>query len=158
YRWRATYSGDADNAAVTTACGAAGQSVTVTNQPPVCTDVAAEMGSAGSLPVTLDCTGASQGFAVTGGPSHGKLSGFDAAPGPATYTPDAGYSGTDSFTFDSSNDGGTGTEATVHITIHAAPTVTATASSSVTVGGTVTDAASVDDRFSPQPGATITFT
>ncbi|MGI0012730.1 MAG: Ig-like domain-containing protein, partial [Nitrososphaera sp.] len=38
-------------------------------------------------------------FFITGNPSHGTLSDFDADSGELTYTPDLGYSGSDSFSF-----------------------------------------------------------
>ncbi len=47
-------------------------------------------GSGGTPPYT---------FVLGVGPSNGTLSGFNAATGSITYTPNAGYTGTDSFTF-----------------------------------------------------------
>ena len=57
-------------------------------------------------------------FTVTGEPSNGSLSGT--APN-LTYTPDAGYSGPDSFTFNVTNGTATSDDATVSITVVATP-------------------------------------
>ena len=43
-------------------------------------------------------------YTVATQPSHGTLSGLNAATGAVTYTPDAGYTGTDSFTFTVTDD------------------------------------------------------
>jgi hypothetical protein len=48
----------------------------------------------GSAPV-----GDAYSFAVTANPAHGTLSGFNTTTGAVTYTPNAGYTGTDSFQF-----------------------------------------------------------
>jgi len=47
-------------------------------------------------------------FAIVTPPSHGTLSGFDAATGAVTYTPAADYSGPDSFTFTVTDDASAG--------------------------------------------------
>jgi len=61
---------------------------------------------------------------ITGGTANGVSIGANAGHGTAiasgttiTYTPTAGYSGTDSFTYTASNDAGTSTPATVSITV-----------------------------------------
>ena len=62
---------------------------------------------------------------VVSGPSHGALSGFNSSTGTVTYTPDANYHGSDSFTFTLTDDntaGGdalTSAQATVTITVAA---------------------------------------
>ena len=61
-------------------------------------------------------------YTVSANPAHGSLSGT--APS-LTYTPSAGYFGTDSFQFTDSNGVVTSTPATVSITIVGKPTVTA---------------------------------
>jgi len=48
-------------------------------------------------------------YSIATNPSHGKLSGFNASTGAVTYTPNAGYYGSDSFTFTVNN--GTNTSA-----------------------------------------------
>ncbi len=71
------------------------------------------------LPITLtatDADGDSLTYAVVGNPSHGSLTG--SAPD-LTYTPAAGYSGPDSFTF-RANDGTVNSNtAVISITVHA---------------------------------------
>jgi hypothetical protein len=57
-------------------------------------------------------------FAATGGPSHGTLTGSGAN---LTYTPNAGYSGPDSFTYTASDGTNTSNTGTVSITVTPAP-------------------------------------
>jgi hypothetical protein len=62
-------------------------------------------------------------YALGTGPSNGSLSGFNANTGVVTYTPNAGYSGADSFQFTVTNSAGlTSSPATVSISV--ATTVT----------------------------------
>jgi len=56
-------------------------------------------------------------FAIGTSPTHGTLSGLNAATGAVTYTPDTGYLGTDSFTFTVSNGTNRSTAARVSITV-----------------------------------------
>jgi hypothetical protein len=65
-----------------------------------CTDLAAQ-------PLT---------YAIVTAPAHGELSG-DLASGQVTYTPAAGFSGQDSFTYAASSTNGTATAVTVSITV-----------------------------------------
>jgi hypothetical protein len=62
-------------------------------------------------------------FAITDDPSHGTLSGLNAATGVVTYTPAAGYTGADSFQFTVTDTTSTltSTAATVSITVAAPP-------------------------------------
>jgi hypothetical protein len=60
------------------------------------------------LPLTLDCTGNSSGafgYRIISGPAHGALS-VPTSRGSLTYTPAAGYSGSDSFTYEGLSSGG----------------------------------------------------
>ncbi len=68
--------------------------------------------------VTLTGTDTPTGYTVVAAPAHGTLSGT--APN-LTYTPNAGFNGTDSFTFTVSNAAGTSAPATV--TLNVAPAV-----------------------------------
>ena len=45
-------------------------------------------------------------FAIVANPTNGSLSGFNASTGAVTYTPNANYAGSDSFTFKVIDDGG----------------------------------------------------
>jgi Ca2+-binding RTX toxin-like protein len=69
-------------------------------------------------------------YAIVTFPSHGTISGFDAATGALTYTPDANYVGPDSFTFTVTDDATAGdpvsltsAPATVSLTVTGEPTV-----------------------------------
>lgn len=68
-----------------------------------------------------DQSGAPVTYAVVSNPSHGTLSGFNPSTGAVTYTPDGGYDGSDSFTYDSSSINGTGQPSTVSIDVASAP-------------------------------------
>jgi hypothetical protein len=90
-------------AAVNHAPVAANQSVTTPQGTPVAVTLSAT--DADSNPLT---------YAVVTGPAHGTLSGT--APG-LTYTPNAGYSGPDSFTFKANDGSADSNTATVSITV-----------------------------------------
>ena len=87
-------------------------------------------------------------FAITAGPSHGTLSGTGAN---VSYTPDANYSGPDSFTFTVRDTGDdlapamTSAEATVSITVNdtLAPTISAPAALGVITGDGATTCGTV---------------
>ncbi len=89
------------------------------NDPPVANAQSVTTRENTAIDITLtgsDVEGSALTFAVVTGPAHGSLSGTAPA---VTYTPNNGYSGTDSFTF-KVNDGTTDSnEATVTITIEA---------------------------------------
>ena len=92
-------------------------SVTPINDPPVADAQSATVSANDSLPMTLtgsDVDGDALTFAVTGGPTHGTLSG---APPNLTYAPTAGYSGPDSFTFRVTDPGGASATATITLAV-----------------------------------------
>ncbi len=67
----------------------------------------------------LEHEGQEMTFALVSDPTHGALSGFDAATGAVVYTPTTGYVGEDTFTFktnDGSNDSETNGTVTVTVT------------------------------------------
>lgn len=68
-----------------------------------------------------DQAGAAVTYAIASQPAHGTLSAFNPATGAATYTPDSGYAGTDSFTYDSSSINGTSKPSTVSIVVGPPP-------------------------------------
>ena len=88
---------------------------------PVCSSVAATAPQGGgSAAVSLSCTlpsGAHPAFAVLGGPSNGKLTGFNTATGQLTYTSNAFFSGQDSFTFRVTDQWGISNIATATLTV-----------------------------------------
>ena len=57
-------------------------------------------------------------FVVVSGPSHGTISGLDPATGAFTYTPEANYHGSDSFTFAADGDAENESPATITITVN----------------------------------------
>ena len=70
---------------------------------------------------TLSGSGVISGYAVVAGPSHGTVSISGVT---ATYTPSAGYYGSDSFTFDAAGPGGTSSPATISVTVGLPPAPT----------------------------------
>jgi len=93
-------------------------------QPPVANSQSVTVSGASS-PITLTATdpqGAQLTYQVVSGPAHGVLSG---AATNLTYTVNAGYAGTDSFTFTASNPVYTSNVATVSITVTAVQAPTA---------------------------------
>jgi hypothetical protein len=87
--------------------------------PPTCEDLMASTPYGEAVPVQLNCTEfAAQPltYAIVAAPAHGKLSG-DVASGQVTYRPAAGFSGTDSFTYDASSTNGTASAVTDSITV-----------------------------------------
>ncbi len=106
---------------------AATETVTIVPLPPTASN--ASITTAENTPVTsaLNATGGGTlSFAIKTRPAHGTVTLTSASTGAFTYTPASGFSGTDSFTFNASNVGGTSSAAT--------ETITVTASSSGTGG------------------------
>jgi hypothetical protein len=104
--------------------------------PPPIANAVAETVPANStnVPITLDITGgAPDSVAVAGAAAHGTATASGTS---ITYTPVAGYSGSDSFTYTASNAAGSSAPATVSITV-SAPTLTL---SNPLAGGTVAGA------------------
>ncbi len=86
---------------------------------PICHAVSAttKFGAAVSLSLACsDALGDPVTLAIKSGPAHGKLSSIGAG-GSVTYTPAAGYSGSDSFTYTGTTKLGTSAPATVSITV-----------------------------------------
>ncbi|MGH2961169.1 MAG: Ig-like domain-containing protein, partial [Solirubrobacterales bacterium] len=88
---------------------------------PSCRGTSASTGHAEPVGVTLPCTsgGGARTFAIARQPAHGQISGLNAATGGLTYTPDAGFNGTDTFTYRASNPGATSNTATATIEVAA---------------------------------------
>ena len=88
--------------------------------PPTCQNVTSSTPYGLPVIVQLTCTefaGRSLTYTIVGAPAHGRLSGLKAGGQvTVTYTPDAGFVGTDSFTYDASSTNGTSTAASVSIT------------------------------------------
>jgi len=87
--------------------------------PPTCSSLAPTTSYGMAVEISLSCTSQSPlGYAIASAPSHGTISG-DPSDGTLAYTPDAGFSGTDDFTYTATNDGGDSAPATVTVTVGA---------------------------------------
>jgi uncharacterized repeat protein (TIGR01451 family) len=89
--------------------------------PPVNADQSLTAAAGATLPITLAASepdGDTPAYAIVTPPAHGTLSGTAPV---LTYTPAPGYSGSDSFTFTSSDGPAAGNTATIAIDIQAAP-------------------------------------
>jgi hypothetical protein len=108
------------------------------NHPPTANgqSVSTPQGIAKAITLTgTDPDGDALTYAVASPPAHGTLSGT--APN-VTYTPNAGYTGTDAFTFTTNDGAATSTPATVNIT------VTATSTGCMTTAPAVDSSVSAD--------------
>jgi Bacterial Ig domain len=105
--------GDSNDAAVT---------IDVSDPPPVCTDVPTSTPYQTAVEIQLSCTGTGPfNFDVPSSTAHGTITNLDSSAGTLTYTPNNGYSGTDSFEYLASNDGGDSNDASVMVDVGAAP-------------------------------------
>ena len=178
YRWIAYYSGDTNNVAVNTTCNDAGETSAVNKATPVLTTTAAGPVTVGQS--ITDTAHLSGGYGSLGG----SLSFNVYAPGDATcstptlVTPDVPVSGTGNYTSadfttlttglyrwrafytgDVNNNAvstpcnDAGETSTVN---QAPPTLSTTATASVTVGGTITDTAHLSGGFGTL-GGTVSF-
>ncbi len=92
--------------------------LTVVNQPPTCNAISKSTAFGQPAALSLGCTGqGSLTYSIVSAPSNGATSNLDAGAGTLTYTPTAGFSGTDELTFRASNDGGDSNIATATITV-----------------------------------------
>jgi hypothetical protein len=86
--------------------------------PPTCTDSTATVVQGKAIAAALTCTGAGIETAeVLAKPKHGTVGAFDPAKLSLAYTPRPGYKGNDSFTYATTNDGGTSGVARVTIKV-----------------------------------------
>jgi DNA-binding beta-propeller fold protein YncE len=103
--------------------------------PPVlCSNASASTSFQTAVAVTLSCSdseGLPLSYSAVSNPAHGTITAVSASGG-LTYTPSAGYSGSDSFTFEASDREGVSSPATATITVATPPVDTASA----TVAGT----------------------
>jgi hypothetical protein len=108
------------------------------NVAPVAQDQAVSTAENTPQAITLSATDANGdplAFTIVTGPAHGVLSG---TPPNLTYTPNAGYSGPDSFTFKASDGQADSNTATVSITVTDEPSPSPTASPSPSASPTPT--------------------
>jgi sugar lactone lactonase YvrE/Ca2+-binding RTX toxin-like protein len=99
---------------------------------PTCEELETSTSSGGSLPLSLKCKGFGKlTYEVNSEPEHGAISEFSTSAGTLKYTPEAEFSGTDSFTFLAANENGQSKIATATINVCGSPKIEA--------GGAVTE-------------------
>jgi len=99
-------------------------SITVNPAAPIANDVSATVAAnSANNAITLNITGGAPASVAAGTAAHGTATAVGTS---ITYTPTAGYSGADSFTYTATNVTGTSTPATVSITV-TPPTLTLSA-------------------------------
>jgi 6-phosphogluconolactonase (cycloisomerase 2 family) len=102
----------------------AGLAVYRADTAPVCQPASVNTAFATPVSVSLKCADADGDPAsrsIVSGPAHGTLSAIDNTAGTVTYTPAAGFSGTDSFTFAASDGVNGSAPVTATIAVAAAP-------------------------------------
>ena len=105
------------------------QTVTITvtpppNDPPACSDVSRRLAPGAPATIQLACTdpdGDPVTLETVAGPAHGTLGAVDQGTDQVVYTPDPGYTGTDSFTYRATDGTLAGPAATVSIVVTGAP-------------------------------------
>jgi Bacterial Ig domain len=80
---------------------------------------AAEAEGRTATTITFSCTGTGLSYSLVSGPSHGTLGPISG--GQVTYTPNAGFSGPDSFQVTATNVAGQTATDTATVTVAAAP-------------------------------------
>ncbi len=98
--------------------------ITKADCAPYVGDVSASTTQDSATTVVLDgsdSSGATVTYTITDQPDNGTLGPIDQATGAVTYTPDAGYTGPDSFTYDVTSINGTSSTATGSITVTEPP-------------------------------------
>jgi hypothetical protein len=88
--------------------------------PPRCDDVAVSTPPGTAVVVPLTCTDANSNtltLSIASGPAHGTLGSINQGRGTVTYTPAAGFTGTDSFTFRANDGAANSAPATATITV-----------------------------------------
>jgi 6-phosphogluconolactonase (cycloisomerase 2 family) len=129
-------------------------SITV-NPTPTCQGVSATTGEAIRTSLTLECSdpgGAPLDYAIDSPPSNGSLGAVAQTSGKVSYTPDPGFTGSDSFTYQASSTNGYSQPATVQITVNPAPVC-----HRVSVGTIEARAATVGLNCSDANSAALTY-
>jgi uncharacterized protein YhjY with autotransporter beta-barrel domain len=118
-----------DSTSGTAATGSTAYTVEIIDIPPLANPVSTTVAyNSSANPVTLNITGAPTSVAIATAPAHGTAIASGTS---ITYTPTAGFRGSDPFTYTASNGGGTSTPATVTVTV-GDPTITVSASGTLT--------------------------
>ena len=115
--------------------------ITPVNDVPVANAQSLTVAMGSSLPISLAGTDVEDGasklvFAIVTPPAKGKLGAL--AGNALSYTPNAGYTGNDTFTFKVTDTGGALAKGTVSITVVPKPTLSGATAGVLVVGGTVT--------------------
>ena len=131
------------------------------NTPPVAKSQSVTTTSDTPASITLDASdkdGDTLTYAIESFPTHGSLSSLDKDSGSVTYTPDRGYTGSDSFTFTASDDTSTSNTAKVSITVNSVtPVNTPPVAKSQSVTTTSDTPASITLDASDKDGDTLTY-
>jgi photosystem II stability/assembly factor-like uncharacterized protein len=107
----------ASNTAGTSAPATETISVQASTTPPTAQNGSVSTTEGKAVSGTLQASGAPTSFHIQTMPTHGSVTLASAPLGQFTYTPAAGFTGTDSFTFTASNTAGTSAPATETITV-----------------------------------------
>jgi len=138
--------------------GPATDTVSVTVSPPAapsCSGDSATTAYNAATTVTFSCTGTGLTYSLVSGPSHGTLGAINGDQ--VTYTPNAGFSGTDSFQVQATDVAGQTATDTVTVTVAAAigpptATITTPANGATYTQGQVVDASYTCADASNGPG------
>ncbi|WP_370680906.1 Ig-like domain-containing protein [Comamonas sp. GB3 AK4-5] len=104
--------------------------ITVNPPPPIVHDVSVSVAkNSGTTLITPSVTGTYRSVVKASEPAHGSA--WTSQKTMLGYTPDGNYSGSDSFTYTATNDGGTSAPATVYINVGAAVPIANNSSASV---------------------------
>ncbi|WP_157592211.1 Ig-like domain-containing protein [Solirubrobacter soli] len=94
--------------------------VKVLNKPQVCKDVSGTTPFQTAITLNTDCTGAGPATVAAGSAAHGSVA---IVAGALRYTPEAGFIGTDEFTYTTTNEGGASNAAKASVKVLAPPPV-----------------------------------
>jgi hypothetical protein len=131
--------------------------VTAVNDAPTCSDDSATTAEDTAKALTLSCADIDSGsltYSIVSGPAHGSLSGTGAN---RTYTPDANYNGSDSFTFKASDGSLDSNVATFSLTITAVNDDPTVARDNASVSVNESQTATNTGTFGDVDGDTVTL-
>jgi hypothetical protein len=127
--------------------------VTVLPQSPACSGPSVSTPYETPVEIALSCTGAGpMTFAIAVNPVGGTISSFAAAVGTLTYTPSAGFSGSDSIGYRATNAGGDSNTTSAIITVGQAP-ASASDPPTATTPSTATTPTTTPPSADPPAGA-----
>src|SRR6476620_3275713 len=136
-------------------------SITPINTPPVAKSQSVTTSSDTPVSINLDASdkdGDTLTYAIKSFPTHGSLSSLDKDSGSVTYSPDRGYTGSDSFTFTASDGSSTSNTAKVSITVNSiTPINTPPVAKSQSVTTSSDTPVSINLDASDKDGDTLTY-